>query len=88
MNLKVGDSVRLKGLMVMSLLVFSTLNVCFASIPFNTTHLEELSQWFTINGNQVKGYWVYSDNKGDHFQVMPAVNEGDFCVDDVARVVL
>ncbi len=88
---KVGDIMRLKGLMVLiviSLVILSTLSVSFASIPFNNTHLEELSEWFTINGNQVKGYWVYSDNKGDHFQVMPAVNEGDFCVDDVARVVL
>jgi len=74
--------------MLVGLLLFSSLTLSFANIPFNNKHLEELSQWFTLSGNQVKGYWVYSDNKGDHFQVVPAVNEGDFCVDDVARVVL
>ncbi|AFG35834.1 hypothetical protein Ferpe_1781 [Fervidobacterium pennivorans DSM 9078] len=62
--------------------------VCFGGIIFNNTHLERLSQQFTLNGEIVKGYWVYANNKGDYFEVTTAQNEGDFCVDDVARVVL
>ncbi|WP_448377017.1 hypothetical protein [Fervidobacterium sp.] len=60
----------------------------FGNLVFNNTHLERLSQYFVLNGEVVKGYWVYADNKGEHFEVTTALNEGDFCVDDVARVVL
>ncbi|WP_448377995.1 hypothetical protein [Fervidobacterium sp.] len=62
--------------------------IYFGGMIFNNTHLERLSQQFTLNGEVVKGYWVYANNKGDYFEVTTALNEGDFCVDDAARVVL
>ncbi|MGC9772410.1 hypothetical protein [Fervidobacterium islandicum] len=74
-------------MLVITLSVFISY-ICFGAITFDNTHLERLSQYFTLNGEIVKGYWVYADNKGDRFEVATAPNEGDFCVDDVARVVL
>ncbi|ADA66706.1 MAG: hypothetical protein XD64_0536 [Thermotoga sp. 47_83] len=58
------------------------------SISFNPSHLESLSQNFFLEGQEVKGYWVYAEKRGDKYQVLGAKGEGDFCVDDVARVVL
>jgi len=58
------------------------------SISFNPSHLESLSQKFFLEGQEVKGYWVYAEKRGDKYQVIGAKDEGDFCVDDVARVVL
>ncbi|MEJ5258182.1 MAG: hypothetical protein WHS64_08050 [Fervidobacterium sp.] len=62
--------------------------VSFSAITFNNTHLERLGQKFLLEGEEVKGYWVYANNKGDHFEVATAQGEGDTCADDVARVVL
>ncbi|WP_241498789.1 hypothetical protein [Fervidobacterium thailandense] len=59
------------------------------TIPlFNNTHLERLGEKFTLSGEEVKGYWVYAEERGGRYVPVTAVNEGDFCVDDVARVVL
>lgn len=55
---------------------------------FNNTHLERLGEKFTLLGEEVKGYWVYAEERDGRYVPVTAVNEGDFCVDDVARVVL
>jgi hypothetical protein len=79
----------IKNKVLTVLLFFLFTNFVFPSkIVFNNTHLESLSQWFQLDGEFVKGYWVYSENKGGVFTNVGALNEGDFCVDDVARVVL
>ncbi|MEN3043002.1 MAG: hypothetical protein ABDH59_06900 [Fervidobacterium sp.] len=65
-----------------------TKGFCDLTSSFNVSHLEKLSEWFLLEGELVKGYWVYSENKGNTFIPIGAINEGDFCVDDVARVVL
>jgi len=67
--------------------IFSVVSMFF-SLNFNITHLEGLSEWFLLDGEEVKGYWVYAENKGNTFIPVGALNEGDFCVDDVARIVL
>ncbi|MFN4223184.1 MAG: hypothetical protein ACK4E1_00030 [Fervidobacterium nodosum] len=69
-------------IMICSLYIFSNI------ISFNNTHLENIGEWFLLDGENVKGYWVYAENKGGKFSVIGAINEGDFCVDDAARVVL
>lgn len=51
-------------------------------------HLESLGYWFEIAGKPVKGYWVYAERGVDGYKPIGATNEGDFCVDDVARAVL
>ncbi|WP_245530409.1 MULTISPECIES: hypothetical protein [Fervidobacterium] len=74
-----------RALVVMGMLLAI---VGFSNLNFNITHLERLSEWFALDGEMVKGYWVYAENKGNAFIPVSALNEGDFCVDDVARVVL
>lgn len=58
-------------------------------ISLNIEHLEKtLAQWFYLKDQQVKGYWVYAERKDDKYIPTTALSEGDFCVDDVARVIL
>ncbi|MDK2922717.1 MAG: hypothetical protein PWQ90_158 [Pseudothermotoga sp.] len=51
-------------------------------------HLEKLSEWFNLKDSLVKGYWIYSERFDSDYKPVGAINEGDFCVDDVARAVL
>lgn len=59
------------------------------SLQINISHLENvLAQQFYLKGEEVKGYWVYAERKDGKYFPQTALSEGDFCVDDVARVVL
>ena len=51
-------------------------------------HLEKLSERFNLKNSLVKGYWVYAERFNSDYKPVGAINEGDFCVDDVARAVL
>ncbi len=51
-------------------------------------HLERLSEWFKLKDSLVKAYWVYAERIDGVYRPVGAIGEGDFCVDDVARVVL
>lgn len=51
-------------------------------------HLERLSEWFKLKDSLVKAYWVYAEKIDGVYRPVGAIGEGDFCVDDVARVVL
>ncbi|AKI98280.1 hypothetical protein [Kosmotoga pacifica] len=59
------------------------------SIELNIAHLEFLRDEFSIEGERVIGYWIYSDLKmNGTYQHVSAIGEGATCVDDVARVAI
>ncbi|PLV60422.1 hypothetical protein [Thermotoga sp. KOL6] len=67
--------------------LFSLAGILF-TLTLNTTHLERLSVWFMLGNEKVKGYWVYAEKIDGEYKGIGAKNEGDFCVDDAARVIL
>lgn len=69
-------------------LLFAVFSNVIFGLSFNINHLESLAQKFILNGREVKGYWVYAERRGERYHTVGAAGEGDFCVDDVARVVL
>ncbi|MFN3283897.1 MAG: hypothetical protein ACK40Q_06640, partial [Pseudothermotoga sp.] len=78
----------MKKSFVLSLLILF-FGVLAMSLQMNISHLENvLAQQFYLKGEQVKGYWVYAERKDGKYFPQTALSEGDFCVDDVARVVL
>lgn len=78
----------MKYFFLMSLITLSVVVVAMPS-RINIDHLEKnLAHWFYLNGEHVKGYWVYAEKRDDRYIPTTAVSEGDFCVDDVARVVV
>ncbi len=78
----------MKKSFVLSVLILF-FGVLAVSLQINISHLENvLAQQFYLKGEQVKGYWVYAERKDGKYFPQTALSEGDFCVDDVARVVL
>ncbi|MDK2886905.1 MAG: hypothetical protein PWP54_1483 [Thermosipho sp. (in: thermotogales)] len=70
-------------------LIFIFLFLVVVSISqININHLEFLGEDFVLNGEIVRGYFVYADKTSDGYRKIPAKGEGDVCVDDVARVVV
>jgi hypothetical protein len=60
----------------------------FLFSQINTNHLEFLGEDFVLNGEMVRGYFVYADKTSDGYRKIPAKGEGDICVDDVSRAVV
>ncbi|MCD6103638.1 MAG: hypothetical protein J7J68_06710 [Thermotogaceae bacterium] len=69
-------------------LLFAFICPFLFAVTFNNSHLEQISEWFQLKGQSVKGYWVYANKVDGSYKTVEAVGEGSFCVDDVARVVL
>lgn len=69
-------------------LIFAFMCSFLFATMFNNSHLEQLSEWFQLKGQSVKGYWIYANKLDGSYKTVEAVGEGSFCVDDVARVVL